>query len=410
MNSYPRARSCFNAFFSKNLVLNGTGRRSWNSRSHRNQPVSGAQGSTRKVEGSGIISTSAAPCSSGMPTPPPGVNAGKTVLWDVSFSNSVLVTVTPRCSAVFTSETARVLPRNTPCWSAKENRMVFSLRDLISFRTPEKLMPPAVVGLPPLRLLPAVGVALLPVLLHPVGRADAVDRGRAGEAIGALRVEHHQRLLARLIFLDRIQKNTAVEHDAFIGRTQVFARPVGNAALRLAGPLVVDIDVESHSGEGLAALLVGVEAPVVVAAVDRPVVGRRVGLQALLAHRVLVDRRAEAGEDGVPIGAGVVHGHMPLRDRDLGVHRDDKSLREQDVGDADMRLRVADPAQRMQAHAVVGLLHPDLGPVVLAQQLADRDLGIGGPAPALPPGGRPRGLVLEEMLAPRGRRRVHSAL
>ena len=88
--------------------------------------MSGAQGRTRKVASSGIISTSAAPCSSGMPTPPPGVKAGKTVRCEVSLRSSVLVTVTPLSSAAFTSDTASVLPRRTPCWSAKENRTAFS--------------------------------------------------------------------------------------------------------------------------------------------------------------------------------------------------------------------------------------------------------------------------------------------
>ena len=77
--------------------------------------MSFAQGRTRKVDSSGIIRMSAAPCSSGMPTPPPGVKAGKTVLCEVSLRSSVLVSVTPRSIAAFASETASVLPRSTPC-------------------------------------------------------------------------------------------------------------------------------------------------------------------------------------------------------------------------------------------------------------------------------------------------------
>src|SRR6185436_7962442 len=94
------------------------------------QPVSGAQGSTRKVEASAIISTSPAPWKSAMPTPPPAVKAGKTVRCDVSFSSSELGKPTPDLSAPWTSDTASVLPRNTPCWSANENRTCFRPRSV----------------------------------------------------------------------------------------------------------------------------------------------------------------------------------------------------------------------------------------------------------------------------------------
>ena len=63
--------------------------------SHWTQPVFGAHGSTRKVEGSAIIRKSAAPCISGMAKPPPGVNTGNTVRCEVSFASSVVVMETP---------------------------------------------------------------------------------------------------------------------------------------------------------------------------------------------------------------------------------------------------------------------------------------------------------------------------
>src|SRR3954454_3225593 len=52
--------------------------------------------------------------------------------------------------------------------------------------------------------------------------------------------------------------------------------------------------------------------------------GAGIGPEALAAHGVLVDLRAEAGEDRIPVAADVVDRHVELRDRHLGVHRDDE--------------------------------------------------------------------------------------
>ena len=90
--------------------------------SHRTQPVFGAQGSTRKVEGSAIIRKSAAPCISGMAKPPPGVNTGNTVRCEVSFASSVVVMETPFRISFAACDATTVLPRSTPCWSANEKR------------------------------------------------------------------------------------------------------------------------------------------------------------------------------------------------------------------------------------------------------------------------------------------------
>ena len=172
----------------------------------------------------------------------------------------------------------------------------------------------------------------------------------------------------------------------------------------------MDVDVEAHAGERGAALLVGVESPAVGAVVDRPVVGRGISLEALAAHRLFVDRPAETGEDRVPVAAGVVDRHVPLRDRHLRVHRDHEGLREQDVGDADVGVRVADPAQRLQPHAIVGALDANFRPVVLSQYFADRHLRIGRRAAELPAVARRGVLVLEEAVQPGGMRRVDADL
>ena len=101
---------------------------------------------------------------------------------------------------------------------------------------------------------------------------------------------------------------------------------------------------------------------------------------------------------------------MPLRDRHLRVHRNDEGLREEDVGDANVRLRFADLAQRMQAHAVLGALDADLRPVVLAQHLADRQVGIRRLAAELLAVAPRRVLVLEVLVQPGGVRRVDADL
>ena len=68
----------------------------------------------------------------------------------------------------------------------------------------------------------------------------------------------------------------------------MLARAVLDAALALDRPLVVDVDVEAHAGEGLALLLRDAVAVVVVAANQRPVVGNLVELQPLLAQPLVL--------------------------------------------------------------------------------------------------------------------------
>src|SRR3954453_4502069 len=94
--------------------------------SHNSQPVAGAHGSTRKLVGSGTISTSAAPSISRMPKPPPDVNTGKTVRCEVSLASIVVVMVQPLSSDASASAATSVLPLRIPCWSGNESLMTSS--------------------------------------------------------------------------------------------------------------------------------------------------------------------------------------------------------------------------------------------------------------------------------------------
>ena len=118
----------------------------------------------------------------------------------------------------------------------------------------------------------------------------------------------------------------------------MLAGAVLDRAHRLAGPLVVHVDVGAHAGEGVVLLLVRIEAVVVGLVLARHVIGQLVQLQPLAAHLVLVHRRAEAREDRVPVVPGVVDRHVPLADRHLPAHRDHEGVGEHEVGDADMRV------------------------------------------------------------------------
>src|SRR5437868_14267312 len=110
----------------------------------------------------------------------------------------------------------------------------------------------------PSRFLAPLGVAFLPVLVHAGGRTDAVDRRRAREDGGLLQAK---RPFTRLALADGIEQQPAVQNDALVRGGKVFLRAVGDAPRRLAGPLVVDVDVEAHAGEGTRRLLFGAEAP-----------------------------------------------------------------------------------------------------------------------------------------------------
>ena len=68
-------------------------------RSQSTQPVSGAHGSTRKVAGSGSMTTFGLPESSGMSKPPPTLNGLNTIALAVSKKNGAIVISAPSRSA-----------------------------------------------------------------------------------------------------------------------------------------------------------------------------------------------------------------------------------------------------------------------------------------------------------------------
>jgi hypothetical protein len=68
----------------------------------------------------------------------------------------------------------------------------------------------------------------------------------------------------------------------------------------------------------------------------------------LFAHLRMIDRRAEAGEDRIPVARRVVDRHMPLGDGHLRAHRDHEGVGEDEVGDAHMGVLVVQPAQSEQ--------------------------------------------------------------
>src|SRR5262249_23736816 len=106
----------------------------------------------------------------------------------------------------------------------------------------------------PLALLAALLVGFLPIVIDAAARPDAVDRRGTGE-FGA------DRKLTCLIFVYEVQKDSTIENDALVCRAEVLFCAVGDAAGRLAGKLVVDVDIETHAGEGFRLLLGGVESP-----------------------------------------------------------------------------------------------------------------------------------------------------
>ncbi len=186
----------------------------------------------------------------------------------------------------------------------------------------------------------------------------------------------------------------------------MLAGPVLDRAHRFAGPLVVHIDVGAHARIGRVLLLVRIEAVVVALVLARDVVRQFVELQALAPHLVLVDWRAEAGEDRVPVMSGVVDWHVPLRDRHLARHRNHEGMREYQIGDAHMRAGVADLPQGDDAHAVVGRLDLDLRARMLTHDPGHRHVGVDRMIAEQLAVTLRHVLVLEEAVQKRGMRRI----
>src|ERR1700716_3684939 len=141
---------------------------------------------------------------------------------------------------------------------------------------------------------PARGLALAfvgspPVARPIVGRTDAVDRRRPGDLGGRLRIEYPQGPAAIVGLVDRGPQEAPIGGDSLVGLAEMLVGAVLDGAHRLAGPLVVHLDVGPHAGEGRVLLLVRIEAVVVGLVLARHIVGQLVELEPLAADLVLVD-------------------------------------------------------------------------------------------------------------------------
>ena len=94
--------------------------------------------------------------------------------------------------------------------------------------------------------------------------------------------------------IDGAAQDPPVGADRLIRLAEMLAGAVLYGPHRLAGPLVIDVDVSTHSGEGLVLLLVRIEAVVVALVLARDVVGQLVKLEALAAHLGQSDKAISA--------------------------------------------------------------------------------------------------------------------
>jgi hypothetical protein len=207
----------------------------------------------------------------------------------------------------------------------------------------------------------------------PPGGGQAIHRVGAHAVRGDFRIGHARRCATGHHRLDRLDQRAAVGHDHLVCCAQVLAGAVLNGAHALAGPLVVHVDVAlAHAQVGAALLLIGAEAPVVMAAGLRDVVGQGDGLQPLVAHDLLVHWRIEAGEDGIPVVVGVVHRHVDLGDRHRLGQRNHEGAGEDRVGHPGMRDLVVDGSQRGQLQTVGHGGERNVGLVELTHHLGHR--------------------------------------
>src|ERR1700722_1211985 len=115
---------------------------------------------------------------------------------------------------------------------------------------------------PAFRLLPR-RVSPLPIGLPVAGGADAIDAGGAGDGRRSRGIEHHHRLGALAGLIERLAQQTAIDADRLVRRAEMLLGTVLDGAHRLAGPLIVHIDVGAHAGIGRVLLLVRLEAVIV---------------------------------------------------------------------------------------------------------------------------------------------------
>src|SRR5262245_56682461 len=121
---------------------------------------------------------------------------------------------------------------------------------------------------PARRLAPRL-VGLLPIALPRLARRNTVDRSRSGDRCCARSIEHHQRLAAIAGLLDRLPQDAPVGADRLIGLAEMLLGAILDRAHRLAGPLVMHVDVGAHAGERVVLLLVRIEAVVVALVLAR---------------------------------------------------------------------------------------------------------------------------------------------
>src|SRR6202521_5116429 len=101
-------------------------------------------------------------------------------------------------------------------------------------------------------------------------------------------IDTHHRRAAMAGLLERPPQQPAVGADRLVRRAEMLARAILNRAHRLAGPLVVHIDVGAHAGIGRVLLLARIEAVIVAPVLARHVVRQFIELEPLAAHLVLV--------------------------------------------------------------------------------------------------------------------------
>src|SRR5438105_1209391 len=156
----------------------------------------------------------------------------------------------------------------------------------------ERLSPRNIsISIHPARALPFARLALLPIPLPVVGRADAIDRRRAGDAGGARGIKDHDRLFPFARLFDGLPQQLAISADRLVGGAEMLSGAILDRTHRLAGPLIVHVDVGAHAGISLVLLLLWIETVVVAFVLVRDVIGQLIEREALAPHLIFVDGR-----------------------------------------------------------------------------------------------------------------------
>ena len=118
----------------------------------------------------------------------------------------------------------------------------------------------------PALVLAAMLVRLLAIALPVGGRTDAVDADRTGDG-RRLSPDRAPSACARPSPACSIaaRRMPTIGGDRLVGLTEMLPGAILHRAHRLAGPLVVHVDVGAHAGEGVVRLLVRIEAVIVAA-------------------------------------------------------------------------------------------------------------------------------------------------